>query len=141
MKYYDKLIFELSKEGRVGYSLGKNEWTSTTDEIPAGLRRSEAVGLPQVSEVDVVRHYTNLSQMNFGVDTGFYPLGSCTMKYNPKINEEIAGMKGFLGCTRSSRHPRYRELWRSTTTWTRPFPLSRAWPASRLILAPEPMVS
>ena len=49
MKYYDKLIFELSKEGRVGYSLGKNEWTSTTDEIPAGLRRSEAVGLPQVS--------------------------------------------------------------------------------------------
>lgn len=97
MKYYDKLIFELSKEGRVGYSLGKNEWTSTTDEIPAGLRRSEVVGLPQVSEVDVVRHYTNLSQMNFGVDTGFYPLGSCTMKYNPKINEEIAGMKGFLG--------------------------------------------
>ena len=83
MKYYDKLIFELSKEGRVGYSLGKNEWTSTTDEIPAGLRRSEAVGLPQVSEVDVVRHYTNLSQMNFGVDTGFYPLGSCTMKRSP----------------------------------------------------------
>ena len=97
MKYYDKLIFELSKEGRVGYSLGKNEWTATSDEIPAALKRTEAVGLPQVSEVDVVRHYTNLSQMNFGVDTGFYPLGSCTMKYNPKINEEIAGMKGFLG--------------------------------------------
>lgn len=97
MKYYDKLIFELSKTGRVGYSLGKNEWTSSAEEIPAALRRTEAAGLPEVSEVDVVRHYTNLSQMNFGVDTGFYPLGSCTMKYNPKINEEIAGMKGFLG--------------------------------------------
>ena len=100
MKYYDKLIFELSKEGRIGYSLRKNEWTDSTDSIPAVLRRSAPAALPQVSEVDVVRHYTNLSQMNFGVDTGFYPLGSCTMKYNPKINEEIAGMKGF-----QSLHP------------------------------------
>ncbi len=97
MRYYDKLIFELSKEGRTGYSLGKNEWTDSSDSLPEGLKRAETVDLPQVSEVDVVRHYTNLSQMNFGVDTGFYPLGSCTMKYNPKINEEIAGMKGFQG--------------------------------------------
>lgn len=97
MKYYDKLIFELSKEGRTGFSLGKNEWTETSDSLPSALRRSEPAVLPQVSEVDVVRHYTNLSQMNFGVDTGFYPLGSCTMKYNPKINEEIASMKGFQG--------------------------------------------
>ena len=97
MKYYDKLIFELSKEGRRGYSLGASVFaaTGTTPAIPAGLLRSEAPALPQVSEIDVVRHYTNLSQMNFGVDTGFYPLGSCTMKYNPKINEEIANMKGF----------------------------------------------
>lgn len=97
MRYYDKLIFELSKEGRTGYSLRSNEWTDSTESIPEGLRRKTPVALPQVSEVDVVRHYTNLSQMNFGVDTGFYPLGSCTMKYNPKINEEIASMKGFQG--------------------------------------------
>ena len=62
-----------------------------------GLWRSSAPELPEVSEPDVVRHYTNLSQMNFGVDTGFYPLGSCTMKYNPKINEEIASMPEFTG--------------------------------------------
>ena len=97
MKYYDKLIFELSKEGRCGYSLPDNMWEENTGSIPSGLRRTSVPRLPQVSEVDVVRHYTNLSDMNFGVDTGFYPLGSCTMKYNPKINEEIAGTAGFQG--------------------------------------------
>lgn len=94
MKYYDKLIFELSKPGRCGYSLPTNPWKSTTAELPASLRREQQPNLPEVSELDVVRHYTNLSNMNFGVDTGFYPLGSCTMKYNPKINEEIAAMPG-----------------------------------------------
>ena len=98
MKYYDKLIFELSKQGRTGYSLPQTcSKCKGTEAIPAGLLRSKAPELPQVSEVDVVRHYTNLSQMNFGVDTGFYPLGSCTMKYNPKINEEIAAMPAFGG--------------------------------------------
>lgn len=98
MKYYDKLIFELSKQGRTGYSLTETcSKCKGTDTIPAGLLRSNAPQLPEVSEVDVVRHYTNLSQMNFGVDTGFYPLGSCTMKYNPKINEEIAAMPAFGG--------------------------------------------
>ena len=96
MKYYDKLIFELSKPGRSGYSLPENEFGKAA-EMPESLACKSALGLPEVSEVDVVRHYTNLSQMNFGVDTGFYPLGSCTMKYNPKINEEIAAMPGFLG--------------------------------------------
>lgn len=96
MKYYDKLVFELSKPGRSGYSLPENEFGKAA-EMPEALARKAALGLPEVSEVDVVRHYTNLSQMNFGVDTGFYPLGSCTMKYNPKINEEIAAMPGFLG--------------------------------------------
>lgn len=95
MKYYDKLIFELSKPGRCGYSLPANPWEKGTEEIPAALRRSEEANLPEVSELDVVRHYANLSNMNFGVDTGFYPLGSCTMKYNPKINEEMAAMPGF----------------------------------------------
>ncbi|MBQ3996939.1 MAG: aminomethyl-transferring glycine dehydrogenase subunit GcvPB [Bacteroidales bacterium] len=97
MKYYDKLIFELSKPGRCGYTLPVNEYGICIKELPAELKRSNAPDLPEVSEVDVVRHYTNLSQMNFGVDTGFYPLGSCTMKYNPKINEEVAAMPGFTG--------------------------------------------
>ena len=97
MKYYDKLIFDLSKAGRQGYSLPVNRWENSVSEIPAGLMRTDAPALPEVSELDVVRHYTNLSQMNFGVDSGFYPLGSCTMKYNPKINEEIAAMPAFAG--------------------------------------------
>ena len=95
MKYYDKLVFELSKEGRRGFTLPENPYGRCVKELPEGLRRASAPALPQVSEIDVVRHYTNLSQMNFGVDTGFYPLGSCTMKYNPKINEEVANMPGF----------------------------------------------
>ena len=106
MKYYDKLIFELSKQGRTGYSLPQTcSKCKGTEAIPAGLLRAKAPELPEVSEVDVVRHYTNLSQMNFGVDTGFYPLGSCTMKYNPKINEEIAAMPAFAGL-----HPLQKDL-------------------------------
>ncbi len=97
MKYYDKLIFDLSKAGRQGYSLPANRWEASLTELPSDLTRSETPSLPEVSELDVVRHYTNLSQMNFGVDSGFYPLGSCTMKYNPKINEEIAAHPGFAG--------------------------------------------
>ena len=67
MKYYDKLVFELSREGRTGYSLPANPWNKGADTLPAGLRRSTPAALPQVSEVDVVRHYTNLSQMNFWI--------------------------------------------------------------------------
>ena len=96
MKYYDKLVFELSKPGRSAFSLP----SCPALTLPEGLSRSSALPLPEVSETDVVRHYTNLSQMNFGVDTGFYPLGSCTMKYNPKINEEVAAMPAF-----ASLHP------------------------------------
>ena len=95
---YDKLIFELSRPGRKGYQLPSDKFeTSGLETIPAALRRETAPELPEVSELDVVRHYTNLSNKNFGVDTGFYPLGSCTMKYNPKINEEIAAMPEFTG--------------------------------------------
>src|SRR6266699_2687770 len=63
--------------------------------IPAWMLRKEPAPLPEVSEIEIVRHYTHLSQRNFGVDTGFYPLGSCTMKYNPKINEDMAALPGF----------------------------------------------
>ena len=97
--FYGKLIFELSQEGRQGYSLPKNECGSQyrLADLPQTLVRSQAPGLPQVDELTVVRHYTNMSNNNFGVDTGFYPLGSCTMKYNPKINEEIAAHRDFTG--------------------------------------------
>ncbi len=97
MKYYDKLIFELSRPGRRGYELpAGNYGTDALASLPGNLLREEAPELPEVSELDVVRHYTNLSNKNFGVDTGFYPLGSCTMKYNPKINEEVATMPGIF---------------------------------------------
>ncbi|MDE6296726.1 MAG: aminomethyl-transferring glycine dehydrogenase subunit GcvPB, partial [Muribaculaceae bacterium] len=99
--YYDKLIFELSRDGRKGYELPTDNYGGEAlKDSPADLLRKEEPELPEVSELDVVRHYTNLSSKNFGVDTGFYPLGSCTMKYNPKINEEVAAMPEF-----SALHP------------------------------------
>ncbi|MBF8153786.1 aminomethyl-transferring glycine dehydrogenase subunit GcvPB [Exiguobacterium sp. TBG-PICH-001] len=91
------LIFEISKPGRIAYSLP----LPTVDEVaveellPTSMLRKEDVALPEVSELDLVRHYTALSNRNHGVDSGFYPLGSCTMKYNPKINEDMARLPGF----------------------------------------------
>lgn len=96
MKTYDKLIFELSRPGRKGYSLpADNFGVNGMAGIPSDLLRKNEAELPEVSELEVVRHFTNLSSKNFGVDTGFYPLGSCTMKYNPKINEEVAALPSF----------------------------------------------
>ena len=94
---YSPLIFELSKAGRKGYSLPQNPCPAyQTAQLPAELLRQNApTRLPEADELTVVRHYTNMSGNNFGVDTGFYPLGSCTMKYNPKINEEMAALPGF----------------------------------------------
>jgi glycine dehydrogenase subunit 2 len=91
---YDQLIFERSREGRKGVTLPKWDLKEKPleDLIPSKFIKTEEINLPEVSEVDVIRHYTNLSTMNYGVDTGFYPLGSCTMKYNPKINEEVAAI-------------------------------------------------
>lgn len=96
--YYGKLIFELSKKGRVGYSLPTNEMSLyKISDLPKELCRESDTILPEVDELTVVRHYTNMSNNNFGVDTGFYPLGSCTMKYNPKINEEMCSLSAFTG--------------------------------------------
>lgn len=97
MKEYNKLIFEISKEGRNAFSLPKCdvEETPIADLIPESLLSDKELDLPEVSEVDVVRHYTLLSNKNYGVDTGFYPLGSCTMKYNPKINEDMSELDNF----------------------------------------------
>jgi len=91
------LIFELSKEGRVGYSLPEMDVPEVKVEelIPSDYIRTEDADLPEVSELDIMRHYTALSKRNHGVDSGFYPLGSCTMKYNPKINENVARFNGF----------------------------------------------
>ncbi|OIK13769.1 aminomethyl-transferring glycine dehydrogenase subunit GcvPB [Bacillus sp. MUM 13] len=91
------LIFELSKPGRIGYSLPEMdiEEAKLEDLLPEGYLREEEAELPEVSELDIMRHYTALSHRNHGVDSGFYPLGSCTMKYNPKINEQAARISGF----------------------------------------------
>lgn len=92
-KLYHHLIFEQSHPGRVGYSLPDN--TFPHQALPSDVCRDKAAELPECDEMTVVRHYTNHSGNNFGVDNGFYPLGSCTMKYNPKINEEIATLSAF----------------------------------------------
>lgn len=78
---YDKLIFDHSHPGRKGYDLPRYDWPEAMSKLPSELMRSDAPQLPEVDEPTVVRHYTNQSTNNFGVDTGFYPLGSCTMKY------------------------------------------------------------
>ncbi|OES44991.1 aminomethyl-transferring glycine dehydrogenase subunit GcvPB [Domibacillus iocasae] len=94
---YKDLIFEISRPGRIGCSLPESdvEAVDLSKKLPAHLIRDEAPELPEVSELQLVRHYTALSNKNHGVDNGFYPLGSCTMKYNPKINEDVARLDGF----------------------------------------------
>lgn len=88
-EYYGKLIFELSRPGRSAFELPESGFPQP-EALPEQLTRKDAPALPEVDEPTIVRHYTNMSNNNHGVDTGFYPLGSCTMKYNPKINEEMA---------------------------------------------------
>ncbi len=92
-KLYGNLIFELSKEGRRGYSLPQHQCEKY--KIPQALCREKDAELPECDELTVVRHYTNHSANNFGVNNGFYPLGSCTMKYNPCIDEEMAAQPAF----------------------------------------------
>lgn len=96
------LIFEISHSGRVAYSLPECDVPKA--QLPKHLLREETSELPEVSEVDLVRHFTQLSMKNHGVDSGFYPLGSCTMKYNPKLNEKLARLSGF-----ATAHPYQHE--------------------------------
>jgi glycine dehydrogenase subunit 2 len=93
----EQLIFEKGAPGRRAATLPALDVPAKplASLIPAEYLRAEPAPLPEVSEIEVVRHYTHLSQRNFGVDSGFYPLGSCTMKYNPKINEDMAAVPGF----------------------------------------------
>lgn len=97
MKTEEKTIFDRSVPGRRGYALPACDVSEPEPEamFPKKLLRETPPELPQVSEVDVVRHYTRLSQENYGVDTGFYPLGSCTMKYSPKVDDDMAALPGF----------------------------------------------
>jgi len=90
-KQLEPLIFEISSPGRKAYTLPGLDVPEV--ELPVGYERSN-LNLPEVSELDFVRHYTHLSQMNYAIDTVFYPLGSCTMKYNPKVNERAASIEG-----------------------------------------------
>ena len=93
----EPLLFEIGSPDRTGVDF--DEYESITD-IPAGLLRKEAIGLPGMSEPEVVRHYVRLSKFNYSIDGGIYPLGSCTMKHNPRLNEKLARLPGF-----SSIHP------------------------------------
>ncbi|MDQ3269951.1 MAG: aminomethyl-transferring glycine dehydrogenase subunit GcvPB, partial [Pseudomonadota bacterium] len=93
------LIFEQSRPGRSAVAQHPTA-PGTPADIPAALLRDTPVGLPEVSELQVVRHYTRLSRKNFSIDTNFYPLGSCTMKYNPRACHSLALLDGFAG-----RHP------------------------------------
>ena len=93
------LIYEQSKQGRRATSQSPLNEVDLSS-IPEALRRKRAPQLPEVSEMQAVRHYTRLSQKNFSIDTHFYPLGSCTMKYNPRAANSLASLPGFL-----SRHP------------------------------------
>jgi len=101
LTFREPLLWERSRPGRTGFSIPKDvDETGVDAAIPEGLAREKAADLPEVSEPDLVRHYVRLSQHNYSVDTGLYPLGSCTMKYNPKINEWAARLPGF-----AHKHP------------------------------------
>lgn len=89
------LIFERSQPGREGTQVRPSKEKLPPPQLPEGLKRTAPLPLPEVAEIDLVRHYVHLSQSNYGVDTGFYPLGSCTMKYNPKLTEAVSALGGF----------------------------------------------
>ena len=103
LKHPEKIIFEYSRPKHGSYGQWPTEPETPNEvasDIPENLRRRKAPLLPEVSELVVVRHFTRLSQLNFSIDTHFYPLGSCTMKYNPKACNQYAMLPGFL-----NRHP------------------------------------
>jgi len=95
--FNEPLLFEMGSPGRVAYSLPKCDVPEVELEVtlPAAEIRDPIANFPELTELDVVRHFTRLSQWNFSIDTNFYPLGSCTMKYNPKVNNETASLPGF----------------------------------------------
>jgi len=93
MPALEPLLYELQRPGRTGRHVRGGEEADAL--IPAAFARVAPLPLPELSEPQVVRHYTHLAQLNYSVDAGMYPLGSCTMKYNPKINDRAASLPGF----------------------------------------------
>src|SRR5262245_6570697 len=93
----ERLVFEEGSPGRRGFNLPALDvpQKDVTEINGESLLRNDVPGMPELSEVDVIRHFTRLSTWNFHIDLGLYPLGSCTMKYNPKINERMARLEGF----------------------------------------------
>ena len=125
MPVSEKVIFEYSRPGRGAIDQWPREVAaSALADLPAKLRRSRPPELPEVGELEAVRHFTRLSQLNFSIDTHFYPLGSCTMKYNPRACNQYAMLPEFLG-----RHPQPEtglpqvpageEVWLTTSECTR----------------------
>ena len=94
LRQCEPLSFERSVPGKRGMDLPKLDVPTAKDTRPAHLKRSGFDALPELSEVEVIRHFTRLSKWNYGVDDGMYPLGSCTMKHNPRLNEKVAGLPG-----------------------------------------------
>src|ERR1700685_72555 len=97
LDHEEKLIFEIGRDGVTGVDL---PLAQISDARLAGMRRKAPIGLPGLSEPEVIRHYVRLSRMNYAIDAGLYPLGSCTMKHNPRLNEKMARLPGF-----SDLHP------------------------------------
>ncbi len=137
-----QLIYEQSAPGRRGVKLPASDVPAAA-ALPAALLRTEPAGLAEVSELDLVRHFTNLSRRNFSVDTNFYPLGSCTMKYNAKVLENAAALFAPVspddGAAAGRRANSAREPWGCCTTWGRCWPTSPAWTRSPPSRWPAPM--
>jgi glycine dehydrogenase subunit 2 len=117
MNRLEPLSIEKSVPGRRGLVLARPARPAAA-WLPESALRKTPPRLPELSEFEVVRHYTRLSRLNFCLDTHFYPLGSCTMKYNPRVNEEFAGLDGFAGAHPARRMRRCRVRWRCCTGWS-----------------------
>ena len=138
-------IFEKSRKGRRAFKLPawQGHDTPVEDLLPQHLVRRTPLGLPEVGELDLVRHFISLSIKNHHIDKAMYPLGSCTMKYNPKVNEEAARLESFRGvhplqdaadsqgclesCGSCSRHCRRSPAWRSSASCRRPARMASIW--------------
>ena len=103
LDHEEKLIFEIGRDGVTGVDFPQ---TQISGARLGGQQRKTAIGLPGLSEPEVIRHYVRLSRMNYAIDAGLYPLGSCTMKHNPRLNEKMARLPGFGDALRVSSHQR-----------------------------------
>ena len=129
MAEYNKLIFEIGRPGRVAYSLPESDVDSVDleEKLPKHLIRDEEVNLPEVSELELMRHYVALSKKNFGVEDGFYPLGSCTMDTIRKSMKMWPASLVSPASILTNRKKRYRVRWNSSTTCKKSWPLSAVW--------------